>query len=103
MHIGGQVVNTTQQLAAALSHRGSGQRSGAQLQPFDHVLAPAGETLQKTQAGLEEGTALAAVLYGAIGTPCFAQLHAQLLAAAAETGALSCMPDDTAAFRAGIL
>ena len=91
VQVAGQVANTTQQLAALLA-AGSASRqhhSLVQLQPFDHILAPVGATARAVQALLQEGTARLALLYGAIGTACSEQLHAQLLAAAAE-GARLC-------------
>ena len=89
--MGRQVANTTQQLADLLAAASTSrqQRSTLQLQPFDHILAPAGATAQAMQAQLEEGTARLAVLYGAIGTACFEQLHAHLLAVAAEGEAVT--------------
>ena len=93
MHIAGEVVNTTEGLAALLGPSGgSKQRSRVHLQPFDHVLAPTDASVQKVEAQLEEGTAQLAVLYGAIGTACFEALHAQLLAAAAQGGHASLPP-----------
>lgn len=85
VHTAGEVANTTEGVAALLRRAaGSKLRSGVHLQPFDHVLAPQDASVQKVAAQLEEGTARVAVLYGALGTPCFEALHAQLLAAATE-------------------
>ena len=80
--ISGQQVNTTHGLAQALAEGRGEQALPVQLQPFDHILAPEGATVRGVQTAVAEGTAQVAVLYGAIGTACFSQMHQQLLDAA---------------------
>lgn len=51
----------------------------AQLQPFDHILAPAGATVETVNADLRQHRAAVMIVYGAIGTECFQRTHANAL------------------------
>ena len=89
MDIGGQQVNTTEALAQALAEHRGRQASQVQLQPFDHILVPEGATVKAVQTAVEEGAGRVAVLYGAVGTACFARMHRQLLDAAGQPAAIA--------------
>ena len=51
----------------------------AQLQPFDHILAPVGATVESVNADLRQHRAAAIIVYGAVGTECFRSAHANAL------------------------
>ena len=65
----------------------------AELQPFDHVLAPAGAAVASANVELREHRATAVVLYGAIGTECFRRMHALILSAADKGAFRNCCLD----------
>ncbi len=88
--IGGARVSAEEELIKKLAEIGEGDYAvpkQAQLQPFDHVLAPAGVAVATVNTELRERRATAVVLYGAIGTECFRRMHALILSAA-EKGEL---------------
>ncbi|BDA49281.1 UDP-glucose:glycoprotein glucosyltransferase 1 [Coccomyxa sp. Obi] len=58
----------------------------AQLQPFDHILAPVGATVEAVNADLRQDRAAAIIVYGAIGTECFRLTHANALEQSRKSG-----------------
>ena len=84
--LGGERLTEAEALVAALRKLAgeslSGAEHGSQLYEADHVIAPKGMTVSMLQAHQRANSTAVAILYGAVGSPGFKELHDTLMQSA---------------------